>query len=211
MSEENLPASAARNIGIEVAATTGITPNVPARPIDELRKALVLIDDQRQALAEAGDIDGLAWGLSQLDLLVGDMRAIERAGRGNVAALMDSEWEDMGKKGRPRREVPGLGVIEVWGGSERKNWQSERLLQQLILSTIVDENGELRRDSPLLLAERIYAVLVACLPITASLSWKVGQHGKGTGLRGQGIDPAMYCDEVEAPRLAKIPKQPKES
>ena len=105
-------------------------------------------------------------------------------------------------------------MIDVPGGSERKGWESRRLLHKLIRDVVADpDTGELRTfDGPLDVADAITAVIEDCLPITASTGWKVGSKNKVTGewdngLRGRGIDPDEWCDVIDKPRLAVVPKR----
>ena len=54
-------------------------------------------------------------------------------------------------------------------------------------------------------------VIAACLPLNPSLNWRVGAFDRATkkwsGLRGFGINPAEYCEEVLKERIATIPKR----
>ena len=110
-------------------------------------------------------------------------------------------------------EVPGLGVVEVKGGFDRKNWESGKVLHRVIMEAIVDkETGEIHSfDSPTAFATAVENNIRACLGMTGSTAWKVGERKPdGTykgGLRSLDIDPTDYCDEIERPRLAIIPKR----
>lgn len=178
----------------------------PHDPLAELRLALLRLDEQRAALAAAGDTAALAWGAADLEAVIGDLRDLHRATRADLARLVDADHA--GRRGRPTTTIEGLGIVEVWGGMERRNWQSSALLKLLLLRAITDADGAFIHDlTPLDLVDHVFAVLNDCLPLTGSLAWRVGMRGKGNGLRGYGIEVEDYCDEVEQPRLAKVPRR----
>jgi hypothetical protein len=137
--------------------------------------------------------------------------------RRDVAQLMLAGHVDEGgkrKRGNPKHEVAGLGVIDVPGGSEWKGWESERLLRDLITLALIEPDGTYRSfDHPKDVADSVYETLVTCLPATASLQWRVGSIDKATGqptaLKAAGIDPNDYAERVDKERLAKIPAKPK--
>lgn len=195
--------------GVESAAPPALD------PVLELRKGLMALDEQRQALAEAGDYESLAVGAADIAAITGDLRDIERAARSDIATIVLASWVDERgerKRGKPKVTVTGLGVVEIEGGWERKNWQSEKLLRELMLRAIVDpDTGELAAESPMEIVGAIYEVLNECLPITGSLGWRTGKFDKATqeltGLKKFGIDDAEWCERVDKPVLAKVPKR----
>lgn len=193
----------------------------PLSSVAALRRGLMALDDDRQALAKVGDVDTLAFGVADLTVLISDLQTLQRSARDDIAkvllwnrAVENEALEADGKKpkkGNPKHEVPGLGIIDVPGGNEWKDWDSPALLRRLMSEAIL-ENGELRHfDHPNEVVDAVYDVLVACLPVTASLGWRVGQFDKvteeWTGLRGAGIDPEDYASHTAKARLAVVPKR----
>lgn len=171
-----------------------------------VRQLIMAMDDRRAELAEAGDIENLAHGAADVDLLIGEFSVVKRQAQADIAKVMAEE-------GERKREIPGLGIVEVKGGFDRKNWESAKVLHRVIMEAIVDkETGEfIPFGSPTDLADAVEAAIKVCLGMTGSTAWKVGEpKADGTykgGLRSLGIDPTDYCDEVEKPRLAIIPKR----
>lgn len=207
--EDRLAESGACEPGEEVEPVDFFPDSLPLSGVAALRQGLMLLDDQRQALAAKGDIDSLAYGSADLAVIIGDLQTLNRSTRLDIAKLMLAAHE--GKRGNPKHEVPGLGIIDVPGGHEWRDWESERLLRKLMTDAIT-EDGELRHfDHPSEVVDRVYEVLVACLPVTASLGWRVGKFDKATeewtGLRGAGIDPEDYANHAEKERLAQVPKR----
>lgn len=186
--------------------------HLDALPI--LRSAVLALDDERTALVAAGDVDRLANGAADLKVLLGDLNAFLRGVRVDLARLLIARHEAEGgnPNRRPKVEVEGLGVVEVPSGRERKNWDSPGLLRHLITQAIADpETGEMRTDSVPEAAGAILEVLMDCLPVTASLGWRVGTFDKATdtwtGLRKYEVELDAWSDEVEKERLAEIPKR----
>jgi len=215
---ENLPAFP---VFPEFPDDAKVVPVAQISPLRALRSALLALDDQRLELEAAGDWETLANGAADLNMLLADLRTMERDTKLGVARLLDAKWEAEGKlkrypdgrpRTRPKEEVAGLGLVEVEGGMERKGWESEKILRRLIFTAITTPDGEpVPFDGPGEVAEAIYAKVAACLPLTASLSWRVGQLDKATGqwsgLRGAGIEPGDVCEEVEKDRTVKVPKR----
>lgn len=189
--------------------------DMPLSGVAQLRRGLLALDDQRQALAEAGDVDTLALGTADLALVIGDLQDVQRSARRDIAQIMlAGHVDDDGKpkRGNPKHEVAGLGVLDVPGGNEWKEWDSVRLLGDLIKLAMLEPDGELRSfDHPLDVADAIRDVLVMCLPVTGSLGWRVGQFDKATeewtGLKAAGIDPNDYANHTAKERLAVVPKR----
>lgn len=171
-----------------------------------VRQLIMAMDDRRAELAEAGDVENLAHGAADVDLLIGEFSVVKRQAQADIAKVLAEE-------GERKREIPGLGIVEVKGGFDRKNWESAKVLHRVIMEVIVDkETGEfIPFGSPTDLADVVEAAIKVCLGMTGSTAWKVGEpKADGTykgGLRSLGIDPTDYCDEVEKPRLAIIPKR----
>lgn len=141
-----------------------------------LRAALGNVDARRAELATAGDFEGLAFGLVALKVIVDDLRTLIRSIEDDVVALLPAK----------KVVVDGLGVLEKKKGSARKAWQSEDLLGQVIrLAVDPDGTGEIPPPGELL--ERLRSTLVAVVPFTGSLGWRVG------ALRDLGLDPDEWC------------------
>jgi len=190
-------------------ATTDDLPE-PSRNSDiiyNLRLLFAQMDDRRAELAKAGDVDSLAHGAADVDLLASELSTIKRSAQTDIAKIF-------AETGEHKREIPNLGIVEVKGGFDRKNWQSREVLREVIFRALVDpETGEWRNpDADAIdIAKTIEAAIANCIGMTGSTSWKVGERAAdGTykgGLRSVGINPEDYCDEVEKPRLATIPKR----
>ncbi len=123
-----------------------------------------------------------------------------------------------------RCEVPGVGAVEVNGGWDRKNWESDKLLRRMLhvaldgLSIFDAETGEDARD---LAIDRVFEVLNDTMPVTPSMQWRVGTWPKtdpktgetvkpATGLKRYGIDDENWCDRTAKPRLARWPNRTSE-
>lgn len=193
--------------GLEPVATEAVQRQSVG--LADLRASLTYLDDVRADLKLARDVDNLAHGAADVALIIGDLRALERQTKADIAEIM---LEDHGTaRGNPKRTVEGLGIIDVPGGNERKNWDSERLLRKIMLEAIIDENGEIMPGSPAELTDVLFKALVEVLPITPSLGWRVGSFDKATqqltGLKGRGVDPDEWCENTPKQRLAAIPKK----
>ena len=152
--------------------------------LQPLRAAVAQLDDQRAALAQAGDYETLTYGLAALTPLLRDLKDLERALKSDIAASMPDK----------RIEVDGVGVVERRSGSTRKSWQSEDLLRELVQAcSTVDANGEMHTDP-----EALLAVLKAAVPFTASLGWRVG------ALRDLGLDPDEWSETVKGSPTVQI-------
>ena len=223
--------------GIERANLPATRPAPPPairdNPLMALRQAIMVLDDQRAALAEAGDYEGLAFGGRDLGVLVGELDTVLRQVRVDVAELLDDvERErrteireralDDGKKvpkfaeedarlGKVKREVDGLRLVEVNGGYDRKGWQSLDLLRKMLGIALDDmalwtSEGE---DAHAAVYDRLVEVLGDTMPLHPSLQWKVGTDWEGkppTGLRKYGINPDEWCDRTDKLRLASWPR-----
>lgn len=192
-----------------------------------LRRAILDLDDQRRALVEADDIDNLALGGQQVQTLGDDLATLLRDVRTDLAAMVDRRAEerrlaDAEAKGVDilapkvsgvrRWTVEGVGVIEANGGFTRTKWRSVELLDRLLhvaLDAVPMFDPETGEDCHQAVYDRLHEVLDECLPLSASLSWRVGQTFKdrpATGLKRFGIDDANWCEREEKVRMATIPK-----
>lgn len=183
-------------------------PPPPPSAIGLLRAAVLAMDDQRAGMVKRGDTTALAWGGAQVALVAGDLADLLRQVRSDLAVLVENDYEG---KGKAKLDIEGLGRVEIDGGWERKNWESAKLLRLLLLKAIVDpETGELTEAPPSVIVSRIFEVLNDCLPITGSLNWRTGSYDRATesftGLKKYGVDDEDFCDRIDKPKLARIPK-----
>lgn len=154
-----------------------------------LRAAIGQADEARRQLAEAGDWEALAWALSAVRALSRDLRTLERATVEDVAGLLPEK----------RVTIDGLGTVERRKASTRRAWQSEDLFRRLLAQALVDpETGEILAGSTLEVAETIGSEVLACMPVTASMGWRV------TALRARGLDPEDWCETTEGPASITI-------
>lgn len=152
--------------------------HVPAPTgLDQLRRSLDGLDTQRQALADAGDLDTLAVGLAQLKPLLTELSTLRDAIEADVAALMPE----------PRHEVPGLGVLERRRGSVRRSWDWDHLLPLLVRSYVdPDGTGEIPEAGEVV--ERLRALITEVIGVTPSKGPRI------TALRERGVDPDEHCE-----------------
>lgn len=201
-----------------------------------IRAALLRLDDERQALAEAGDFEALAMGGQDIGTIYDELGTLLRDVRLDVGRILDERERERRADERERRleagtpegrlpkfldpevklgpvraEIVGVGAVEVNGGFDRKNWQSEKLLR-LMLHVALDgfsiftPDGTDARDEVI---ARLMEVLCDTMPVNASMQWRVGRAPKGkepNGLKRYGIDDADFCDRTEKDRLASWPK-----
>jgi hypothetical protein len=123
-------------------------------------------------LAEHGDLHGLADGYAQLKDFYRAVGDLVRHVEDNVAATMTQDVVNLGDE----------FTLERHRGRIRKQWQSVELLRALVGDQLVDPDT----------GENVFGKLVACLPLTGSLSWRV------TALRELGITPGDWCAEEPA-------------
>lgn len=198
-----------------------------------LRRAIVALDDQRAALAEADDMDGLLFGGRDLDVIVGELSTVLRQVRVDVARILDDDewarraeiredalaagreppaWTDPDTRlGRITREVEGIGLVTVNGGYDRKGWDSLGLLRRMLHVALdpMEIWATDASDNTGAAIERLMEVLGDTMPLHPSLGWRVGTDWGGkppTGLRKYGIDPDAWCDRTDKDRLAGWPK-----
>lgn len=154
-----------------------VTPSDAVSLVDALRYAIGHADQQRQALAEQGDVEALGYGLRDLRRLAADLRLLTQSTEDDVARLMPTKT----------LVVDGLGTLERRKGTDRKKWQSTDLLAHIInLAALDRETGELY--PPEVTLRRLLEVLPEVVPFTGSLGWRV------TALRGLGVDPDQWCE-----------------
>lgn len=143
--------------------------------LSALREAIMALDTRRAELAEAGDVNALAIGLSSFRKLVADLRLLDAAIEADLAALLP---------GRERHVLDGIGVLQVRTSSSDK-WDGPALLRRLTSRLVDPVTGEavnaIRTE-----------VLDKVLPqaSSASASWKV------TGLQQIGVDPDQFRDKT---------------
>lgn len=202
---------------------------VPA--VQSLREVIGTLDDQAKALRAAGDYESLSAGGQDLELVVDDLAALMRDVKVYVAEIVDEREREyrahdaenraaVGKAplkrndpdaplGPVRVEVEGVGAVEVNGGWDRKNWESERLLRDMLRRflasyRLIDADGTMLH--PENAVERLHAFLTEIMPVTGSMQWRVGKADGSNGLRAFGVDETDYCERTEKPRLARWPK-----
>lgn len=145
--------------------------------VEQLRYALAQVDDQRKALAEAGDIDSLAHGWNQLRPLLADLKSISEAIERDLADLMPDKLH----------EVPGVGVLERRKGTDRKAWDWPELLPRLIRSCVdPDGTGEIPDAGEVI--ERMRSLIVDVIGVTPSKGPRVRP------LRDLGFEPDEWCE-----------------
>ena len=106
----------------------------PSRNADiiyNLRLLFAQMDDRRSELAKAGDVESLAHGAADVDLLASELNTIKRSAQTDIARIF-------AETGERKREIPNLGVVEVKGGFDRKNWKSRDVLREVIFRALVD-------------------------------------------------------------------------
>lgn len=154
-----------------------------------LRAAIGHADEARRQLAEAGDWEALAWALSAVRALARDLRTLERATVEDVATTLPEK----------RVTIDGLGTVERRKASVRRAWQSEDLFRSVLARALVDEDtGEILAGSTLEVAETIGSEVLACMPVTPSMGWRL------TALRARGMDPEDWCETTPGPASITI-------
>lgn len=209
--------------GAELALRPSAEIEVRSETLRALQAVLLGMDEQRRELAEAGDYETLSAGAQDLAVITKDITDLLRDTRRDIADIVDKMQGNLSSDesyyyGVNRIEVPGVGVVEVNGGWTRTKWRSEALLHHLVTQAIegceeviVNADGEpvVIRDSCVVTS--IMEVVKDTMPLTASLSWKVGQEKKGgevTGLKRHGVDDEDWCERTPKERLATVPNHP---
>lgn len=187
-----------------------------------LQAVLLDLDNQRQDLAEKGDYESLAAGGQDLEVITKDLRDILDQTRKDLAKILDERQGQLSSDGTyyfgiNRQEVPGVGMVEVNGGWTRTKWRSEELLRHLVnqvveasTERIVTEDGEVIDPGESELLYDIIKVVKETMPLSPSLSWKVGlekKDGTLSGLKAHGVKDTDWCERNPKVRLATIPKR----
>jgi hypothetical protein len=151
-----------------------VAPDAGTDIVAVLRQVLAAADDRAAELYDAGDIDRLAHGLHALRPILRDLNDLVRRVEDHVADLMPDKVV----------ELDGLPPMERRRGTDRKAWDSDDLLRDVVrtVSDLDTTTGELRVDP-----DRLLTVLRQVVPFTGSLSWRV------VALRDLGLDPDEYC------------------
>lgn len=164
---------------------------------DLIDAAIDHADHQRAALAEAGDLEGLAHGLHAIREVQRKLSVLISQTDGDVSRLV------LERKGPVT--IEGLGSLETHRRSTRTRWDSERLFG-LLVDRICDEGfvdphtGEMVGDPATArrIADGLRERLAAAVPLTASMGWRVG------GLKAAGIDPNDFREQEHGPYTTRI-------
>ena len=157
------------NLPAEIPATS--LPRVRERhALTALEEALDAWAFQADQLAEQGDVAALGAGLGRLRGFRRAVADLERHIEDHAARLMDTD----------RLEADGLVLERRPASKSRSDWQSEELLRKLAGGdTLINpETGE-----------NVFPVLLACVPFTKSLQWRV------TALKQRGFQVDEWCKE----------------
>lgn len=150
--------------------------NTALTPVNGLQNALMVTDDMRAALAEAGDAHQLLLGLEYLRGIKRDLDTLIRATEDDIVRLMEDK----------KQTFDEVGVVEKKTAITRK-WDSEGLMKHLVRTSLdPDGTGEITLDNVFALIEN----LKSALPLTGSLGWRV------TELSKMGIDTDQFCDKT---------------
>ena len=136
--------------------------------VQVLTDALDRMVDDIDTLREAGDLEALADGYAELDRFVKAARDVRNHAEDAIAGLMTGRVVNLDDR----------ITLERHTGTVRKQWQSVELLRHLVGDRLVDVST----------GEDVTDRLVACLPLTGSLSWRAG------ALREHGVDPDDWCE-----------------
>lgn len=166
-------------------AKTPPAPEVRADAVTQLRHALLQVHDYLPELA--GEVDALASGRDQLNVIRSDLSALLRT--------IDTMVIEAAGHSRAKFQT-GIGEVQVRQGMERSGWQSEELLHAIFMQTF---GQDMERPVKELVAA-LEAEVRACAPFTKGTGWRV------TALRERGIDPADWCDENPAGLTVQWPK-----
>lgn len=196
-----------------------------------IQQAIGRMHAEAGELRLAGDYESLSMGGQDLEAVIDDLHTLHRDVKLYVAEIVDAHERaarardaearaEAGKKplakndpdrslGSVRVEVEGVGAVEVNGGWDRKNWQSEKLLREILRRffasyRLLDADGTVIDNDEA--ADALHAWLVEVMPVTPSMQWRVGKADGSNGLRAFQINDEDYCDRTEKPRLARWPK-----
>jgi len=140
----------------------------------ELRAAIGKLDVQRQGLADAGEWDRLVYGLDGLRVLIADLQILCRAVEDDAVRLLPH-----------KREVLDGVVAERRSGTQRKEWDDDGIVREIV--------NKAEFDHPLELAQEI-------LKAAGVGYWRVTQ------LRALGIRVDDYCDKVDGRATLQLTK-----
>ena len=143
---------------------------------DQLRQALLELDDQRQTLETDGDYASLIVGLDALQTLIRDLRVL-------ATAIEHSALQTMPGK-RVELHENDLVAEKRWK-SGRTVWAPGPLIARVIRAA-VDPHGTGELPAPGEMLERIERAFAVTAGLTPSRSWNVG------GLKKLGIDANDY-------------------
>lgn len=171
--------------GETLPAVIDQTPDT-ARPVgkapvafEQLRQALLELDDQRQTLEAEGDYASLIVGLDALNTLRRDLGVL-------ATAIEHSALETMPGK-RVELHENDLVAEKHWKAGKTV-WDPAPLLARVI-RTAVDPDGTGELPAPGEILERVEKALTSTAGLTPSHGWRV------TGLKALGIDPGDYREQ----------------
>lgn len=166
---------------------------------DLIDAAIDHADRQRAELAEQGDLEALAHGLHAIREVQRKLAMLISQTDGDVSRLVLAQ-----PKGEPVI-IEGLGALETKRRSTKTRWESDRLFG-LLVDRICDEGfvdphtGEMVGDPATAkrIAEGLRERLAAAIPLTPSMSWRVG------GLKAAGIEANDWREQERGPFTTRI-------
>jgi hypothetical protein len=139
-------------------------------------RTISFLSDAADRNIDDSNLDTLACLLADIRRYRRNLADIEHHIETEVASLMDADQVNLGDN---------LTLIRHTG-SERKGWRSEEILRSLGMQARMDEHGEVQPPNEQY--TRLYELVQACVPLNASLGWRV------RALRERRIDPDQYAD-----------------
>ena len=164
--------------------------HLPAIPDDQqveragfrtLREQIADADTKINELVEAGDTEGLAWGIASVAILLRDLRTLENAAKTGLHKAMaaNDQWEMI---------VEGLGEFSrvMSGGSTKTDWAP---LKEMIRNrALVDTDTGEMIDDPAEAVDRCLELIFEVAPLTPSTNARVGAMKSTLGLDKDQID-----------------------
>lgn len=150
-------------------------------PVAGLRDEIARMTEHAEALAEAGEWTELIVGLVPVQQVLGDLRELEKLVKQLIAKTIPEK----------RVTVEGVGTVERRKAATRKQWDSEELLRKIMVRALVDEQTGEVPSSPMVAVDIVMQEVLACVPITGSLGWRV------TALKDRGFDPDEWCETTD--------------